>query len=352
MNHTDELYDLLTPPPGSQLGSPDVAAIRRAGGARRRTRRVSIGAAAAVLATVGAVGAQSVLSTETAQETGVATNQVSTPNNTGQLSPLAKRALKEIPGAKQVSATQVVIPAPERLDLMAAELTRGPSVEALSNKQLAAGETLKVHYTGEPIPMAVHRYAGVTSYPKDAFPAWLHQGISEAEGAPNNPEDGDVETDEVENYSVGTFAEGVIVDRGPASLVCAYKDPCRVSLSYPALGNMYHDIGFGTDEFMTPGSPMEVFTGFENFSTGKPTDLAFAGLDGTKVAKAEFIAADGTKVDGNLESDTVAKGDTFMWAELPAGTDLERVIAYDADGKVIEDHKLGPDCASAECEVR
>jgi hypothetical protein len=94
---------------------------------------------------------------------------------------------------------------------------------------------------------------------------------------------------------------------------------------------------------------MEVFL-FPDYSTGSPTHLAIAGLDGVDVARADFVSADGTVTEGTVLSGNVMEGDTMMFANVPG--ELVSVIAYDAEGEVVDNHPLR-DCDSpVDCEVR
>ena len=113
-------------------------------------------------------------------------------------------------------------------------------------------------------------------------------------------------------------------------------------------GELHFEWSMGTDDFLTPGSDMEVFLS-DDYSTGSPGELAFAGLPGTDVARVAFVTTTGEVVEGQVTT-TLVEGASMMAARVPGR--LAKVIAYDADGDVIEDHPLA-DCDSpVECEVR
>jgi hypothetical protein len=338
MNDTEDLRDLLTRPPGASMGSPDLAAIHSKGRARRRVRRLSIGAAAAVLATVGAVGAQTVLGNDTGrnEDARVAT---SSPDELSPetLSPLAQRALKEIPGAVQVSDMYVVIPGGGTLT---------PASLASINKK----NGYKPNDWSQPVALSAHSYSGVTFagsvekfFPETTVPRWLYEGAKEVIKA-NEKKHGDQYSDLP--MSEWDFTEGVIVDQGPAQLSCQRPAGGCTIWGYVGGGRVTGQGAIGDPE---PGKPMKVSRELVNFSTGERTSLYFAGIDGTDIASVEFVTTDGTKISGEVESDTVAAGATIMWAVVPGRPEkrdlLANVIAYDADGNVVENHDVLAECA-------
>ncbi len=330
MNTIEELRTALATPPGPQdSGLPDLAAIRRSGRRQRRSRQVVGSLGALAFAGVAILGVSAFVGNGNEGSPGSA---VDTPPTPTKLSPLAERVLAEIPGAQQVSAYQVVIPGPD---------TPADNDQALgSDPQLPdPPEAL--------FELSAHVYAGVTMYPKDAYPAWLFGAISKAEKAAGDDE----------GYQVGTFADGIIVDQGPAKLACLTwpkNDACSINFVHQIAGdinpdNTYLDWGMGTDDFLKSGKPMEVFQ-TDNFSTGRATTLSIAGMDGTDVASVDFVTIDGRTVEGTVMSGTLSAGDTIMWADVPG--ELARVTAYDALGKVVENHQLKPCSDPVECEVR
>jgi hypothetical protein len=310
----------------SEQDRPDLTTIRRLGQRRRRTRSAMVGGVAA-LVLAGSVGGGAVLLGSDGSAARDATVAAASP--AAKLSPLAARALTEIPGARQVNSGQVVIPAPDDKLFMAE----------------------RVEVEGEPAELPRHYYYGVTSYRPSAWPSWLYEGTEAAEQAA---------ADDDGSYGVGTTdVTGVLVDAGERYLACALprKDwgrdpdaPCFPAIvTEHSAGGYVYEYGLGTDDFLTPGAPMEVFVD-ESYLSGDLATLAVAGIDGADVARAEFVAVDGTRVEGTVEAGTLVEGESLFFAEVPG--ELARVIAYDAAGEVIEDHELRECDTPVECEVR
>ncbi len=191
------------------------------------------------IAGVAILGAQAFVGDGTEGSPGAAADTPPTPT---KLSPLAERVLAEIPGAKQVSAYQVVIP--------------GPNTP--SDMEQALGSDSQIPDPPEVLfPLGAHAYSGVTMYPQGVYPAWLFGAISKAEKAAGDDE----------GYQIGSFAEGIIVDQGPAKLACLTwpdNDTCSLSVVHQIAGDInpgstYADWGMGTDDFLQPGESMEVF---------------------------------------------------------------------------------------------
>lgn len=330
MNTMDinELERQLAGGPSDDPGRPDLTTIHRLGQRRRRTRSLLAGGVAA-LVLAGGVGSGALLLDDdgsTARERSVVTSATPPP---AQLSPLAERALEEIPGARRANSGQVVIPAPER----------------------EAQMTQRVELEGEAVELPRHYYYGVTRYRASAWPGWLYEGTQAAEQAAAN-DDG--------SYGVGTRdLTGIYVDAGERYLACALPReawgtgtdaPCHPAiLTRTSEGSYVFQYGLGTDDFLDAGAPMEVFAE-ESYLSGELTTLAVAGLDGADVARAEFVSADGTRVEGSVEADSLVAGESLFFAEVPG--ELARVIAYDAAGHVIEDHKVRDCDTPVECEVR
>ena len=302
---------------GTPLGRPDLAAIREAG--LRRRRLSALGAA------TGVVVATVVLGLVVSSLTGAGSDRAREPEPAGhphQLSELAQRALDEVPGATQVSDWQVVLPAPDG---------------ALRDWGLDD----PVRLAGAPVDTGAHHYSGVTAYRRADFPHWLYDGIQHIEQTDLAGEDG--------SYPVGSTDLGILVDDGPAYLGCVGTAArCGPALLTRA-GDWVYEWGMGTDDFLKPGSSMEVFLS-DDYSTGAPGQLVLAGLPGTDVARVELVTVDGTRTEGHVESGTVVPDQTMMWGTVTG--DLAAVIAYDAGGDVIEDHELKPCTDPVDCEVR
>lgn len=306
--------------------SPDLQQIRRLGTRRRRIRAAAVGGAGLALAAV--VGTAAAIGLGLGQDDDLVASDPG-PAEPAGLSALAERALAEIPGARQVSDSAVVIPAPD------GKLTMRSGIQA------------KV--VGEPVELPEHQYYGVTMYDRKAFPDWLVDGTADVEHAAG---DGN-------SFPVGTTdLTGVHVDVGPAYLGCVRAMggsefpagvECAPAVVRGADGGWVYEWGMGTEEFLQPGAPMEVFTD-DSFVDGRAATLAIAGIDGTEVARAEFVATDGRVVQGTVAAGTLVPDESMFFAEVPG--ELAKVVVYDAAGDVIEDHPL-KDCDNpVECEVR
>ncbi len=313
-----ELEDQLHAGERELLDPETLTSIRRMGSRRRTTRRAltAVGTAAVVAAvglTVSLVGSDSGSRGEDPTQVAEAPQE---------LSPLAERALAEIPGAVQVSDWQVVLPPP-----------------GVNSDFWYDNPDEKV--VGRPVALDLKTYQGVTAYPEQAWPAWLYDGTLDFEKSLE--QDGAV--------PVGSTDNGILVEAGDAFLACtSWKGhACGPAfMTRTADGSLHRNWGMGTDDFLEPGSDMEVFLS-KDYSTGAPGVLAFAGLPGTDVARAEFVATDGTVVEGRVHAGLV-EGASMMSGRV-AG-ELAKVIAYDADGNVIEAHPLRDCDGPTDCEVR
>jgi len=312
----NELEDHLHAGEREVLDAATLSAIRRRGGRRRTARRTLI--AIGTAATVAVVGLTLTLGMPGSGDSQPdKATQVADPPQ--ELDPLAEQALAEIPGAVQVSEWQVVLPPP---DAQSDYFHDSPDSEVV----------------GDPVALAAKTYQGVTMFPAHAWPDWLYQGTLDFEEAQPDP-------------PVGSMDNGILVEAGDAFLACVswQNNTCVPALmTRTADGQLHYSWGMGTEEFLKPGSDMEVFLSGD-YSTGAAGQLAFAGLPGTDVARVEFVTTDGNVVVGRVHQGLV-EGDSMMSGRVPG--ELARVIAYDADGEVIEDHPLR-DCDSpVDCEVR
>jgi hypothetical protein len=311
---------------GAYAGRPDLATIHRDGTRRRRATAIAAGGAAtlAIAAIVG-IGVVVAHAGDRGSDVAVATDPPAAPRS---LSPLAERALAEIPGAVQVSDWQVVLPAPGKTQF------QGPR------------ET-----PHRPVALPSHTYSGVTSFPRSAFPGWLWDGTEQAEMAAG---------DEDRGYPVGSSdITGILVDQGRSFLGCTpapyHGESFDGAECWPGVfhrdddGTWVRDYGIGTERFLTPGAQMEVFLD-KDYSTGAERTVALAGIDGTDVERVEFVATDGTVVEGTVEAGTVVPGDSLFFADVPG--ELAKVVAYDARGEIVEDHPLKECATPVECEVR
>jgi hypothetical protein len=323
----NELEDTLHAGETEVLDTEKLAAIRRRGGRRRTAlRAVSavgtasvVGAVALTLALTGAIGSGG----DDAPTVAADPPAAATPK---ELSPLAARTLQEIPGATQVSAWQVVVPTPGA----ASEYWMGDILDEDAD------------VVGATVPLDARSYQGVTGFPKRAWPAWLYQGTLAYEQS---------QQDENGGVPVGSTDTGVLVDVGDAELACVswQGNTCGPALlTRTADGELHYDWGMGTDDFLKPGSDMEVFVS-DDYSTGSAGTLVFAGLPGTDVARVDFVTTTGEVVAGQVTT-TLVEGGSMMSARVPG--EVAKVVAYDAAGEVIEDHPLRACDDPVDCEVR
>lgn len=323
-----DLEDQLAgPETHAPLGGPDLDRIHRLGTRQRRIRRV-VGLTVGVLSitAVAAVGVAVSDLGPAPQDRGPVAVMPAEPH---RLSTLARRVLREVPGAAQVSDWQVTIPGPGKAPR---------HDEPLGDLQLV----------GAPVSLGGHAYTGVTAYPRGQFPDWLYDEVQRIEQE---------ELGDANGYPVGSTDMGILVDRGQASLACVAwsggesheGSSCAPAFVARLDDKWYLQWSMGTDDFLMPGEPMEVFLS-KDYSTGEPSTIAIAGLDGTDVASADFVNTHGTVVAGKVESGTLSPGDTLLHANVPG--ELARVIAYDGSGEVIEDHELKPCDSPVDCEVR
>jgi hypothetical protein len=112
-------------------------------------------------------------------------------------------------------------------------------------------------------------------------------------------------------------------------------------------GEWHYEWGFGSDDFLDPGTGLEVFAG--NAGAEDAPSLAVAGLPDDSVTRAEFVNTAGEVVDGTVDH-TMAPGSTILWASVPGA--LARVVTYDSSGAVVDDHSLRQCSGGVDCEVR
>lgn len=324
---------LTTPPDVERLGGPDLRSIRSRGGRRRRLHQ-ALGAGGAALSAAAVVGLL-FGGAQLFDGDGSGGNKQAANEQPRELSPLARRALAEIPGAVRVSDWQVVLPSP------------GASKPSDFGIKLRVSEPPPI-----PVELPAHLYTGVTMYEEGTFPPWLYDGVAAAEQ----------EMGDEDGFPVGSTEMGILVDQGIGSIGCAGRDAygaperldppsadCHPAVLSRVGQDWYSQWGFGTDNFLKPGAKMEVFLS-DDYSTGRPTTLAIAGIDGTKVARVDFVPANGSPVAGEVQRGTLVEGDSIFYANVPG--EVERVVAYDDAGKVIEDHKVRDCTGGVNCEVR
>jgi hypothetical protein len=334
MSTLDQLVrDLHSVPDSTDLGRPDLDTIRRAGrGRRRRHRAAVLGGSIAVGAVLGLTFVVSrQLPSDDPQQSQIA----SAPQEPRELSDLARRVLREVPGAEKVSPWQVVIPA--------------GGAAPRDDRPVDSAEI-----ASEPVALPARAYTGVTAYPRNAFAPWLYQAtVTYEREVLGEPDAG---------YPVGSTDTGVLVDGGTLELACLEAGPGRLTNGedlpggdcYPALLARAGDAAYlqwsmGTERFLEPGAPMELFTS-DDYSTGEPATLWIGGVGGADVARVDFVTTDGRTVAGDVDAGTLVPGDSMFWARVPG--ELVTVVAYAADGAVIEEHQIRPCESPVDCEVR
>lgn len=307
---TEDLHGTGGPPLPPDL----LAGVKRRGTRRRRARAALVGLAAVTVVGGSVALVAPALTGGSAEVRGVASRP-------DRLSPLQERVLSDVPGARQVSGWQVVIPEPDG------------AVEAF------AGDSGDVEVVGEVFATGVPSEAGVTAYARSAFPAWLYDGVLSIEEAAAD-ENG---------QPVGSTDMGIAVSNGELALACVSFQGagCQPTVVRLQDGETHLEWGFGSDRFLSPGSAMEVFAG--DAAPEDAPSLAVAGLPDDAVTRVEFVNTAGDVVAGEVDH-TMAPGSSILWAEVPGA--LARVVAYDADGDVVDDHRLRPCSGGVGCEVR
>ena len=300
---------------GPQL-PPDVLAGAKRRGARRRRARTALVAVVAATAVGGSAALLLPGTTGSGDDRlrGVASRP------TG-LTPLQERVLEEVPGAERLSVWQVAVPEPE----------------GASEEFPGVDDAFRVE--GPTFPTGVTSYAGVTRYDRADFPRWLYDGVLAWEEAAGD-EDG---------QPVGSVDMGIGVANGELELACmSFRGAdCEPAVVRRDADGVHYEWGFGTDRFLRPSSPMEVFSG--NDAPEDAPGLAVAGLPDDSVTRVEFVNTAGDVVDGTVDH-TMAPGSSILWAKVPGA--LARVVAYDADGDVVDDHALWACSGGVDCEVR
>lgn len=304
------------------LDIDSLTAIRQ-DGARRRTRRRTLSGLATV---AGAVVVAAALGVAGLGDGGAPT-RAEDPDTAGhptELSPLQERILREIPGARQTSEWQVELPDPGVPQEMETPLTGQFAV------------------VGDPIPTGAATETGITSYPRSAFPRWLFDEIDRIERE---------ELGDGDSRPVGSTLMGIEVASGQAELACVSFEggECGPALVRRSGGELFYEWGFGTDDFLKPGTGMEVFAPtFEPGAHDAP-ELVIAGLPGAGVTRVEFVNTLGEVTEGRVTHALVDDA-SILWAEVPGA--LQRVVAYDANGDVVDDHRLRDCSGGSDCEVR
>lgn len=299
----DELTTTLHDIPASGPGV-DPARIRRRGRGLRLRRRA--GAGALTLAVVGAGFGAASLVMGPDQETGVATGSGST------LTAYEKKVLRAVPDSYAVGGT-VVVPGP---------------VDPRSEENMRFDDDA---LAGTPRPLGFHGYTD---------PGYLRSTVTYPPV---------VERRQMRDDRTGM---DVVADNGPVALGCLTDPgkPCSpaVLVGGEAVGWFYL-YGLGTDDFLRPGSEMEVFLD-ETYGREGPDHSVIGGLDGEDVGRVELTLVDGTRTEATVDAGGLSAGDTLFWSETTA--EVAVVTAYDGDGEVVERHEVRECTDPVDCEVR
>ncbi|MBJ7356216.1 hypothetical protein [Nocardioides sp.] len=330
----EQLERDLRQPPAELVTAPVLAEIRSRGRARRRNRLAAYaGGAAAGIVAAGLLVGVVVDDSDVRDRAPVATS----PEQPRELSPLAQRALREIPGAVQVSDWEVLLPTP------GAGRASGGS-EKVPAEYIDAG----------PVDIGARHYTGVTAFKPGAFPAWLYDGVQDIEMNELGSEE--------EGYPVGSTEMGIIVDAGPMDLGCMQPLPrwsdgdadteggaCFPAMLGQAGDSRTYEWGMGTDDFLKEGEGLELFS-TDTYTSGAPQTVWIGGTDGTEVATVDLVATDGTVVEAAVAAGTLVPGETMFWGTVTG--ELAVAVTRSADGEVLERHEVKPCSDPVDCEVR
>jgi hypothetical protein len=282
--------------------SPDLDTIRRLGRRRRTSARLRVvGATVAVL--LVAAGAWSVAGRGGDAQLVPA---VTRPHHVTGLTSYERTVLRDIPGAYEVDGT-VVLPATAH-----------------------AGEELRMRnasrLVGTPVPLGFDGRAG---------PGYVPTKRTEKAYRDNAPK-----------------GSQVVVDPGPVWLACLAEKakPCAPAVLVTADdGHKYFLFGIGTERFLQPGAPMELFLD-DDYSDETWHESLIGGIDGTTISRVVVDLVDGSTAEATVDAGRLSPGNTLFWARLPAMP--REVKAYDASGELVATHVVKKCSGGVDCEVR
>ena len=110
-----------------------------------------------------------------------------------------------------------------------------------------------------------------------------------------------------------------------------------------------YDWGMGTDDFLQPGEDLELFS-TPTYTAGTAQTVWIGGTYGTDVASVDLVTTDGTTVSATVASGTLVPGDTMFWGTVDG--DLAEAVTRDAEGHVLEQHRVKSCSTPVDCEVR
>lgn len=301
---TEELDRWMQHPPQGLGSGPDLEAIRRAGRRRRRGRRAAEGAA--VLVTVLALAG--VWAALGPGGRGVTTVPASSPDHAvTSISAYERRVLAEVPTAYEVDGTVVL---PDRAE---------PGLGTSLPPGVRLGDAR--------VPLGQHGSVGpgylMTSTEPKAFQ---------------------------ENAPAGSQ---VVVDPGELWLGCLTRRD--VAACEPAVmvrdtaGGWRFLHGFGTERFLQPGAPMELFLD-DDFGGRTWHQSLLGGLAGTSIDRVVVTLVDGDQVEATVDAGRTRAGATLFWARLPGAA--AEVTAYAEDGRLVALKAVRPCKDPVDCEVR
>lgn len=279
---------------------PDLELLRAGGRRLRRNRRLLAAGVAALVAGVVTAG---VLATSARLDR--AEKPVG-PDHRPALSTYEKRVLREVPGSYAVGGT-VVVPGPidpEHVQNLGFEVSG---------------------FTGRLAPLGWHGLSEFPMYSTVRYPDFMLRPAPE-----------------------GTQ---MYADMGPMRIGCLQRSEPHCDLVLVVGERRTGWFSFatvGTDEFLTPGSQMELFPG-GSFDGRVHRPTVIGGFRGTRATDVELTLEDGSRVSATVDSGLVSPGDTIFWARTQSPP--VRATAYDAAGRLVDDHERTPcddplDCLS------
>jgi hypothetical protein len=305
---TDELIRLMHDDSSRGASGPDLERIHRLARRRRMVRRVAAGVVAIVV--VAVLGGAWFAWSPDGDPAHVQVRSAGQDHQVTGLSAYERSVLREIPSAYAVDGT-VVLPD-----------TPGPD---LFNREPPGW-----HLVGDPISLGFHTMVG---------PGYLSSSKPQRAYQVNAPK-----------------GSQVVVDAGPAWLGCqAGKHrvagaPCApVVVGKTAHGTSYFLYGLGNEKFLRPGSGMELFSD-DDFSDHRWSGTLIGGFHGTTTSRVLVDLVNGGVVEADFSAGELSPGNTMFWAKVPS--QIARVRAYDASGRLIEVHRLRGCSNPVDCEVR
>ncbi len=290
---------------------PDLDAVRSQGRAIRRRRRTAVGAGVAGL---GVAASALVALTVDGGPAG------------RRAVPRGRRARRRTRPSPAGSSTRWT-PCPGSYAVAGTVVVPGPldTADDVANMRFARGRL-----AGDPVALGWHGYTD---------PGYVASTVTYP--------------DIIERRQMLDDREGkdVVADNGPVSLGCLSEGtgPCSPAVLVPGDGeDWFYLYGLGTDDFLAPGSDMELFID-DLYGRSGATSSIIGGFDGV-ARRIELTLVDGTVQAASIDAGVMSAGDTLFWAETPV--EVARVTAYDSDGEVVEERSVRDCDGGVDCEVR